>query len=63
MPHDKNGNLLEVGDEVIVRYKITAIQTGDDYCNVSATSVLGRKPDGQPEYFSGNAAVVEKVGS
>lgn len=63
MPHDVNNNLLEVGDEVIVRAKVTSIQTGEEYCNVTIQSVNGRKPDGMQEMFCLNAAVLEKVSS
>lgn len=55
--HDRNGTPLKVGDIITVRYVITAVQPGPDYCNVSAQSVEARKPDGMKEYFSGNSAV------
>ena len=34
MPHDKFGQLLEVGDEVIVRGRVSEITTGSEFCNV-----------------------------
>lgn len=55
--HDRNGTPLKVGDIVSIEYRIESTSPGEDYCNISAKSVAGRKPDGQPEYFSGNAAV------
>ena len=55
--HDRNGTELKVGDVVTVRYRITSVQAFSDYCNISAESVEGRKPDGYKEQFSGNAAV------
>ncbi|MGH2903914.1 MAG: hypothetical protein ACRDK7_10070 [Solirubrobacteraceae bacterium] len=55
--HDRNGTALKVGDVVSIEFEINSVSPGEDYCNVSARSVLGRKPDGQKEYFSGNAAV------
>jgi hypothetical protein len=55
--HDLNGTPLKVGDRVTIEYVITHVSPGADYCNISAQSLNGRKPDGQPEFFSGNAAV------
>ena len=55
--HDRNGTELKVGDMVTIRYRITAVQPTPDYCNISAESVEGRKPDGGKEYFNGNTAV------
>jgi hypothetical protein len=35
MPHDVKGRLLKLGDEVVIRGKITQLQTGEEFCNVS----------------------------
>jgi hypothetical protein len=35
MPHDINGNLLKVGDKVIIPATVTAVQAGEEYCNLS----------------------------
>lgn len=59
--HDRNGTPLRVGDVISVEYVITNVSSAADYCNVSAKSVLPRKPDGANEYFSGNTAVVTLV--
>lgn len=59
--HDIYGREIKVGDEIIIRYVVTAIQPGSDYCNLSAQSLAGRKPDGCKEYFTGNSAVCERV--
>lgn len=56
--HDRNGTPLKVGDIVTLELKIDSITPGADYCNVSAKSTEGRKPDGLKEWFSGNAAVL-----
>jgi len=56
--HDRNGTPLKKGDKIMIEYIITGIISGEGYCNISARSVLGRKPDGEREYFSGNTAVV-----
>lgn len=64
MPHDVNGKVLAVGDEVILRAKVTTVCPGEEYCNISIESVHGRKPDGLKETMSAiNAAVLEKVES
>lgn len=56
--HDRNGTSLKVGDVVTLKMVITQVSPGPDYCNVSAQSVEGRKPDGMKECFSGNSAVL-----
>ena len=55
--HDRNGTELKVGDVVTIRYRITGVSPGPDYCNISARSVDLRKPDSEAEHFSGNSAV------
>lgn len=60
MPHDVNGQLLKVGDTVLVPMVITDLCSGEDYCNVSLETVHGRRPDGQKERFSAiNTGVLE----
>lgn len=56
--HDRNGTPLKLGDTVLVPAIITALSQGEDYCNVTLTSVEGRKPDGAKESYCTNAAVV-----
>jgi hypothetical protein len=50
--HDAKGRPLQVGDIVLVPAKITQLSPTEDYCNVSAASVLGRRPDGEKEHFN-----------
>lgn len=59
--HDRKGRPLAVGDVIIIPYVITSTSETEDYCNISAQSLYGRKPDGMKECFSGNAAVVLKA--
>ncbi|MEN6601769.1 MAG: hypothetical protein ABFD86_05080 [Bryobacteraceae bacterium] len=33
MPHDANGVLVEVGAQVIIRATVTAVYTGEEFCN------------------------------
>lgn len=47
--HDKNGTELKVGDLVLVPAKITSLNSGEDYCNVSIETLHGRRPDGAKE--------------
>jgi len=50
--HDAKGRELKVGDTVLVPATITALHPTEDYCNVSAESHFGRRPDGAKETFS-----------
>lgn len=50
--HDAKNRPLKKGDLVLIPAKITELSATEDYCNVSATSVFGRRPDGQKESFS-----------
>jgi hypothetical protein len=34
MPHDRNGKLLTVGDQVTICAMIKTIHQGEEYCNV-----------------------------
>ena len=62
--HDFNGTPLKVGDLVIVPAVITQLSTTADYCNVSLTTVLGRRPDDQKETVNAiNTGVLVKVSS
>ena len=62
MPHDKNNNVLAVGDSVIIRAKITSIQMGEEYCNLSAETDEKMYPGENKSTMTLNAKQVEKVG-
>jgi hypothetical protein len=49
--HDAKNRELKVGDIVLIPAKITQLSPGEDYCNVSAASVFGRRPDSAKEHF------------
>ena len=51
MPHDINGNVLKVGDRITVECEITAVQAGEDYCNLTVSTV-------QPMYPSANKTTI-----
>jgi hypothetical protein len=61
MPHDRNGEELEVGDAVNIPAIVTAIHEGENYCNVSLTSVEPLFPESSKTPFALNAKQVEKV--
>ena len=49
--HDAKGRELKVGDLVLIPAKLTELFPTEDFCNVSAETVLGRRPDGNKEWF------------
>jgi hypothetical protein len=51
--HDAKGREINVGDTVLIPAKITSLSPQEDYCNVSAVSVFGRRPAELKEGFSG----------
>jgi hypothetical protein len=64
MPHDKFGNVLQVGDEVVVRFKVKALHGDDDNksCNVNLESVEGMPEHGYKASLSAiNTCQTEKV--
>ena len=50
--HDRNGTELKQGDLVILEAEVTALNSGEDFCNVTVKSVDGRRPDGLKETIS-----------
>jgi len=44
MPHDRNGNVLNVGDSVMVPCRVRAIHLTADYCNIDLETVEGVPP-------------------
>lgn len=49
--HDAKGRPLKAGDIVLIPAKVKAVHATEDYCNVSADSLYGRRPDGVKENF------------
>lgn len=49
--HDRLGRELKVGDIVMIPMRITELHPTEEYCNVSAVSLYGRRPDGTREGF------------
>lgn len=64
MPHDARGNLLEIGDQVVVRFTVKQLMVAEDYCNVYLEPVIGMPPDGsQACWCTVNTRQTEKVSS
>jgi hypothetical protein len=49
--HDAKGRELKVGDRVLIPAIVTELSPQEDYCNVSAESLFGRRPDELKEHF------------
>jgi hypothetical protein len=57
--HDAKGRELKVGDVVLIPARVTELYAQEDYCNVQAKSILGRRPDDAHEVFGAiNTAVM-----
>lgn len=50
--HDAKGRPLSVGDRVVIAAEIVSLSSGEDFCNVTVRTVLGRRPDSQKETIS-----------
>ena len=65
MPHDTNGQLLNVGDEVVLRGKVKSIDSEQPtYCNITMQTEKGMAPEHDAEGYiiSLSARMVEKQG-
>lgn len=61
--HDAKGRDLKVGDVVMIPARITQLSPMEDYCNVSAESLFGRRPDRAKESFGAvNTGVMLRAG-
>ena len=61
MPHDKNGQALSEGDEIIIRGRVLKINPGEEYCNLDAL-IEPMPPYTEPYKLVLNTRQVEKVG-
>lgn len=62
--HDARGKALKVGDLVLIPAVVTTVQAFDDFCNVTVTSQIGRRPDGMKETIHAiNTGVLVKISS
>lgn len=62
MPHDYNGELIQVGDVVHLFGKVSQISQNEDYCNIQVDIALPAKPAGAMASFWFNANQVTKSG-
>lgn len=60
MPHDKNGELLAVGDLVMIPARVTAIHATEDYCNCELELIERMPPDNTVDTKSCNTRQVIK---
>lgn len=62
MPHDRNGTLVQVGDEVTVRMRVKEVTAGEKFCNLKVDLEI---PPGVEGYCTNtmwlNTRQVEKV--
>lgn len=68
MPHDMKGQLLTVGDKVILRGKVKSIDSEQPtYCNITLQSDVGMEPsqdgEGGGQTYALSARMVEKEGA
>ncbi len=61
--HDRNGKALQVGDEVVVRGKITNLGTAGDHCNCTMEfdEPMPAYPDQKQILSALNTKMVERV--
>jgi hypothetical protein len=60
MLHDCRGSLLSVGDDVILRAKVTSVSPGEQFCNCTVEAT--EKPEGEcPTVVTCNSKFFEKV--
>lgn len=61
MPHDYNGDILNVGDEVMVPCVVDSITMSEEYCNVTLKTKLFMPPKDYPETIVLNTKQTYKV--
>jgi hypothetical protein len=60
MPRDKNGSLVEVGDSVIIRGKVTEINPCGEFANVRVETEELARPGDNASFIYLNSIQVEK---
>jgi hypothetical protein len=61
MPHDRKGNILKEGDIVSIPARITSIQPGEEYCNVTLATIEPMPPYTDPYSITLNTRQVDLV--
>jgi hypothetical protein len=59
--HDKHGDELHAGDEVIVRCKVTELYAEPDFCNANLETVERMPGNDAPSFLTLNTRQTEKV--
>ena len=55
MPHDRNGNIVQVGDTVMVPCLIKAVHLTEDFCNVDLETKHCMYPTDRPTVLTLNS--------
>lgn len=58
MPHDKNGQLLQVGSKIIIEAEVESITEGEEFCNVTVRTTEPMYPGDAKSAISLNAKQV-----
>lgn len=61
MPHDRSGNVLEVGDKISIGATVKSITTGEEYCNVTVETDEAMFPGTYKTAITLNAKQVDKI--
>lgn len=61
MPHDRKGNVLAEGDQVLVPATVRKVHEGEEYCNVDLETDEPMYPGDSKSGITLNARQVEKV--
>jgi len=59
MPHDKMGSVVEVGQQVTVRFKVLSVSQNVDYCNCHIEVIEPMYPGSQKVTLNLNTRQVE----
>ena len=62
MPHDIDGTPVEVGQEVLVRFKVISVTPSEEYCNVNLETIEPMHPGEYKSTFTFNTKQVRVVG-
>ena len=62
MPHDKNGELISVGDTVYIPCKVKSITMDENYCNLTVETTEPMPPyESKNTYTLNTKQVLKKV--
>lgn len=61
MPHDKNGNLVEVGNTVMIPCKVKSITMDEQFCNLTVETIDPMPPYNDKQTITLNTKQVVKT--